>query len=629
MIVKDKNYRRAVRTANPQGKTKEPEKKKGFFAQFESLRNVPRFFRMIWAVSPKLTLWNVLLRLSQAAVPLTMLYVGKEIVDGVLTQISNPVPAEYLLPISLWNWVLLELGLAILSSLLNRAITLTDSLLGDLVNNDSSVRIIRHAATLDLYQFEDANFYDKLERARTQTSGRTALMSMVLSQAQDLITVAFLAAGLIAFNPWLLIILVIAVIPSFIGESKFNQESYSLSRSWTPERREIDYLRYIGASNETAKEIKIFGLEGFIANRFKTISDRYFIVNQKLALKRAAWGALFSALGTMSYYAAYVFVIGQTIVGQITVGTLTFLAGAFSRLQGLLQGIVSRFSRIAETSMYLQDFFDFLELKPLADNHAGGLSIPRPIKQGFVFENVGFKYPETDVWALRNLSFTLNPGEKLALVGENGAGKTTLVKLLAHLYEPSEGRILLDGVDLCKYDPEDLRREIGVIFQDYVRFMFTAGENIAIGNISEAENQPRIQDSAHKSLAEDVIEPLPKKYAQMLGKRFAGGVDLSGGQWQKVALARAYMREAQLIILDEPTASLDARAEHEVFVRFAELMKGKAAVLISHRFSTVRMADRILFLEHGQLLELGTHEELLAKGGKYAELFQLQAKGYV
>jgi ATP-binding cassette subfamily B protein len=629
MISRDKNYRRAIRTANPQGKMTETKDKKGFFAQFESLRNVPRFFGMIWAVSPKLTLWNVLLRLVQAAMPLAMLYIGKEIVDGVLAQINSPVPVKWLLPPALWTWVLLELGLAVLSSLLNRAITLTDSLLGDLVNNDSSVRIIRHAATLDLYQFEDANFYDKLERARTQTTGRSALMSMVLSQAQDLITVVFLAAGLVAFNPWLLLILVLAVIPSFVGESKFNQESYSLSRSWTPERREIDYLRYIGASNETAKEIKIFGLEDFIATRFKTISDRYFLVNQKLALRRAGWGAFFSALGTVSYYAAYVFVIGQTVVGQITVGTLTFLAGAFSRLQGLLQGIVSRFSRIAETSLYLQDFFDFLELKPLADNHVGGLPIPRPIKQGFVFENVGFRYPETDVWALRHLSFTLNPGEKLALVGENGAGKTTLVKLLAHLYEPSEGRILLDGVDLCDYDPEDLRREIGIIFQDYVRFMFTAGENIAIGNITQKEDQPRILDSAHKSLADTVIEPLPKKYGQMLGKRFAGGVDLSGGQWQKVALARAYMREAQLIILDEPTASLDARAEHEVFVRFAELMKGKAAVLISHRFSTVRMADRILFLEHGELLELGTHEELLAKGGKYAELFRLQAKGYV
>ncbi len=585
---------------------------------------------MIWGVSPKLTVWNILLRLVQAAIPLSMLYVGKEIVDEVLHFSGNEHTSilTWGVPGSLWFWVGLECALAIASSLLNRAITLTDSLLGDLVNNDSSVRIIRHAATLDLFQFEDATFYDKLERARTQTAGRTALMSMVLSQGQDLLTVVFLATGLAVFNPWLLVILVVAVIPSFVGEAKFNQESYSLSRSWTPERREIDYLRYIGASNETAKEIKIFGLEDFIANRFKTISGRYFLVNQKLALKRASWGALFSALGTASYYAAYIVVIGQTVAGQISLGTLTFLAGSFARLQGLLQGIVSRFSRIAETSLYLQDLFDFLALKPFSENHDGKKQVPRPMKEGFRFENVGFKYPDTEKWALRHLTFELKPGEKLALVGENGAGKTTLVKLLAHLYEPSEGRILLDGIDLCDYDPEDLRREIGIIFQDYVRFMFTAGENIAIGNIVDEKNQPRIEASAHKSLANTVIDPLPQKYAQMLGKRFSGGVELSGGQWQKVALARAYMREAQLVILDEPTASLDARAEHEVFVRFAELMKGKAAVLISHRFSTVRMADRILFLEHGQLLELGTHETLLAKGGKYAELFHLQAKGY-
>jgi ATP-binding cassette subfamily B protein len=592
---------------------------------------------MIWAVSPKLSVWNIALRLLQAAIPLAMLYVGKEIIDGVLEAMEKADKfngfqtfLHFEKPgVPLWRWVAIELGLAVLSSLLNRAITLTDSLLGDLVNNDSSVRIIRHAATLDLYQFEDATFYDKLERARTQTTGRTALMSMILTQAQDLITVAFLAAGLIAFNPWLILILVVAVIPSFVSETKFNQESYSLSRSWTPERREIDYLRYIGASNETAKEIKIFGLENFVSDRFKTISDKYFLANQKLALKRAAWGALFSALGTVSYYGAYVYVIVQTIAGAISVGTLTFLAGSFSRLQGLLQGIVSRFSRIAEMSLYLQDLFDFLALKPLGDRHMGGRAIPRPIKEGFVFENVGFMYPGTEFWALRHLNFTLRPGEKLALVGENGAGKTTLVKLLAHLYEPTEGRILLDGIDLCEYDPEDLRRQIGIIFQDYVRFMFKAGENIAIGNINERENFRQIQESAQKSLADTVIESLPNKYEQMLGKRFADGVDLSGGQWQKVALARAYMRDAQLVILDEPTAALDARAEHEVFVRFAELMKGKAAVLISHRFSTVRMADRILFLEHGQLLELGSHEELLTKGGKYAELFRLQAKGYL
>jgi ATP-binding cassette, subfamily B, bacterial len=631
--MKDRNYRRAQKEAFQNGKMTKKTEKKGFFQQFGSLNNVPRFFKMIWEVSPKLTLWNIVLRLIQSAVPLSMLYVGKEIVDEVVALIEQHQQGQFSLEhwqsFPIWYWVVLEFLLAVASSLLGRAIILTDSLLGDLVNNDSSVRIIRHAATLDLYQFEDANFYDKLERARTQTSGRTALMSMVLGQGQDLITVLFLSGGLVAFNPWLLLILVVAVIPSFIGESKFNQESYSLSRSWTPERREIDYLRYIGASNETAKEIKIFGLEHFIADRFKVISDKYFLANQKLALKRAAWGSLFSALGTASYYAAYVFVIWQTIVGIITLGTLTFLAGAFSRLQGLLQGIVSRFTRIAETSLYLQDLFDFLELKPMAESHIGGRKVPRPMQQGFVFENVGFRYPETDIWALRHLSFTLHPGEKLALVGENGAGKTTLVKLLAHLYEPSEGRILLDGIDLCDYDPDDLRREIGIIFQDYVRFMFTASENIAIGNIGEKDNRPRIEDSAHKSLADTVVATLPKKYEQMLGKRFTGGVDLSGGQWQKVALARAYMREAQLIILDEPTASLDARAEHEVFVRFAELMKGKAAVLISHRFSTVRMADRILFLENGELLELGSHEELLAQGGKYAELFRLQAKGYV
>jgi ATP-binding cassette subfamily B protein len=602
-------------------------KKPTFADQFKSLGNIPRFFRLIWVVSPGLTLWNIGLRLVQSAIPLLMLYVGKEIIDEVVLAIQQGALAN-LRP--LWQWVGIEMGLAIFSGLLGRATTLTDSLLGDLVNNDSSVQIIRHSATLDLYQFEDATFYDKLERARTQTAGRTALMTMVLSQAQDIITVGFLMVGLTAFNPWLLLILVLAVIPSFIGETRFNAESYSLTRSWTPERRELDYLRFIGASNETAKEIKIFGLEDFIAGRFESISKRYFLANQKLAIRRAAWGSFFSSLGTLSYYAAYFFVVWQAVAGLITLGTLTFLAGSFSRLQGLLQGIVSRFSRIGETSLYLRDLFDFLEIKPsIPLPEGGGLKVPRPVKTGFVFENVGFKYPDSEQWALRGLNFILHPGEKLALVGENGAGKTTLVKLLAQLYQPTEGRILLDGHDLNDYNPVDLRQQIGVIFQDFVRFMFTAAENIAIGNIDEQQDRSRIQDSAHKSLADDVIEKLPLGYEQMLGKRFQNGVDLSGGQWQKVALARAYMRDAQLIILDEPTAALDARAEHEVFVRFAELMKGKSAVLISHRFSTVRMADNIVFLEYGQMIEYGSHEELLAKGGKYAELFKLQAKGYI
>jgi ATP-binding cassette, subfamily B, bacterial len=589
---------------------------------------------MIWAVSPRLTCWNIVLRLIQSVIPLLMLYAGKEIIDEVLLIVNTPGNAPF--PRNAWGftpalvfWVSAELVLALVSSLLNRAISLTDSLLGDAVNNDSSVRIIRHAASLDLYQFEDAAFYDKLERARTQTAGRTALMSMVLMQAQDLITILFLMGGLVAFNPWLLVILVLAVIPSFIGETRFNAESYSLTRSWTPERRELDYLRYIGASNETAKEIKMFGLQDFIAERFADISARYYLANQRLAIRRAAWGGLLNGLGTISYYAAYFFVVWQAIQGVITIGMLTFLAGSFSRLQGLLQGLVSRFSRIGEMALYLRDLFEFLALQPTTPQAKQSRKIPRPIQTGFRFEQVGFKYPGSEIWAIRNLSFTLHPGEKLALVGENGAGKTTLVKLLARLYEPTEGRILLDGVELHEYDTEDLRREIGVIFQDFVRYMFNVSDNIAIGNIEERENEPLVAAAAQKSLADSVIEKLPKRYAQMLGRRFTDGVDLSGGQWQKVALARAYMRDAQLIILDEPTAALDARAEHEVFVRFAELMQGKSAVLISHRFSTVRMADRILFLEHGQLLELGSHEELLAQGGKYAELFRLQAKGYL
>lgn len=593
--------------------------------QFSALKNLPRFFELIWETSKSMTTANIVLRFFKSAIPLTMLYIGKEIIDEVIRLMeSGGDDTQYL-----WLMVGLELGLAVFSELLNRSIALLDSLLGDLFSNKTSVKLIRHAAKLDLYQFEDADFYDKLERARRQTTARTVLMSQVLSQFQDIITILFLAGGLIAFNPWLIVILAIAVIPSFLGETHFNHQSYSLTRSWTPERRELDYLRYIGASDETAKEVKIFNLADFLANRFKTISDKYYLANRNIALRRALWGGVLSAIGTLAYYGAYVFIIIQTTSGLITVGTLTFLAGSFNRMQNMLQGIMTRFSKIAEGALYLQDLFDFFAIEPLIVSKNKNISFPIPIKKGFVFENVSFKYLNSDKYAIKNLSFHLKAGEKLALVGENGAGKTTLVKLLARLYEPTEGRILLDGIDLKEYNLKDLRDNIGIIFQDYMRFQMKAGENIAVGNIVKVEDIPVIKQAAKKSLADTVVETLPGAYNQILGKRFANGVELSGGQWQKVALARAYMREAQLLILDEPTSALDARAEHEVFLRFAELISGKSAVLISHRFSTVRMADRILFLENGQLLELGSHEELITKGGKYAELFNLQAKGYV
>ncbi len=572
-----------------------------------------------------MTLGNALLRLVKSAIPLSMLYVGKEIIDEVIRLAeAEGASQEYL-----WMLVAVELGLAVLSDLLNRSITLMDSLLGDLVANNTSEQLIRHAAELDLYQFENPEFYDKLERARRQTTGRTVLMSQVLSQAQDLITILFLGVGLIAFNPWLILILILAVIPSFLGETHFNQRTYSLTRSWTPERRELDYLRYIGASDQTAKEVKIFNLSGFISTRFSELAHRYFLANRDLALKRAAWGSLFSTIGTLSYYGAFVFILLQTITGAITVGTLTFLAGSFQRMQGMLQSMMNRFSRIAEGALYLQDLFDFFRIQPAISSPENSIPFPVPIRHGITFEKVGFRYPNTERWALRDLSFHLRAGEKLALVGENGAGKTTLVKLLARLYEPTEGRILVDGKDLRDFDLSELRDHIGIIFQDYIRYQMKAGENIAIGRIEELGDLGRIELAANKSLADQVVDQLPGGLDQRLGRRFLDGVELSGGQWQKIALARAYMRDAQLLILDEPTSALDARSEHEVFVRFADLISGRSAVLISHRFSTVRMADRILVLENGQLLELGTHEELLELGGKYAELFHLQAQGYL
>lgn len=596
-----------------------------FKQRIAALSNLPRFFRLIWQTSRLLTCINILLRIIRSAIPLSILYIGKLIIDHVILLSRHQ---EDLLNHRIWMLVAAEFGLAIFADVLGRATTLVDGLLGDLFSNNTSVRLMTHAATLDLDQFEDAVFYDKLERARQQTVGRTILLSQVLSQAQDLITMGFLAVGLMTFNPWLILLLLVAVIPAFLGESHFNDRSYALNRRQTPQRRELDYLRYIGASDETAKEIKVFGLAGFLTDRFRELSTQFYNSNKSLAIRRSSWGSLLSMIGTAGYYGAYGLIIYRTIRGQLSIGDLTFLAGSFRQLRSLLENILGRFTSVSQGAIYLQDLFEFFEIRPRITVSAHALPFPNPIQQGFQFEDVGFHYANSGTWVNRHLNFTLRANEKLALVGENGAGKTTLVKLLVRLYDPTEGRILLDGHDLKEYDLNDLRRHTGIIFQDYLRFQMTAGQNIAAGNIQQKENSPLIEASAHQSLADAVVERFPERYNQMLGRRFSNGVDLSGGEWQKVALARAYMRDAQLLVLDEPTAALDARAEYEVFQRFAELTSGRSAVLISHRFSTVRMADRILVLEKGRLVEIGSHEELLQKGGRYAELFNLQARGY-
>ena len=627
--------RRGAAPAKGTGRARRKAEELTFRERVGALRHLPPFFRLVWETSPGLFAANAALRVVRALIPVTALYVGKLVIDEVVALTSGAYPVT-----DLGTWLdtgpgltiaallAAELGLAVLSDLLGRATALCDSLLGDLFTNETSVRLMRHAAALDLSHFEDADFYDHLERARRQTTSRLVLLSQVFGQAQDAITVVSLGVGLAAYAPGLFVLLALALVPAFLGEAHFNAQSYSLAYSWTPERRELDYLRYIGASDETAKEVKVFGLNGYLADRYRTLADAYYRANRALAVRRAGWGGLLSAAGTLGYYAAYAVIVYRTGLGLYTLGTLTFLAGSFGRMRSLLEGMLASFSTVSGQALYLADLFSFFEITPTVASPPDAVAVPDPIRDGFEFQDVGFRYPGSDAWAVRHLSFRLRAGEALALVGENGAGKTTLVKLLGRLYDPDEGRILLDGRDLREYDLDSLRRSVGVIFQDFVRYHLSAAENIAVGRIDERDDRPRIETSAQRSLADAVIESLPEGYEQTLGKRFKTGVDLSGGQWQKVALGRAYMRDAQLLILDEPTAALDARAEYEVFERFKDLTEGKTAVLISHRFSTVRMADRILVLDGGEVEEVGTHAELLAAGGRYAELFELQAQGY-
>ena len=602
--------------------------------RFNAMRNIKPFLREIWATSKPLTLASISLRLVRAFLPIATLYVGKLIIDEAIRLIGLDVGTalgeawrsgalDHLLAL-----LALEFGLAIGSDLLGRLTSYVDTLLSERFTNATSVRLMEHAATLDLEDFEDAELQDKLDRARRQTMGRMNLMGQLFGQAQDAITVVSFAIGLLAYAPWLMVLLAVALIPAFVGESHFNALNYSLNFQWTPERRQLEYLRQVGASVETAKEVKIFNLNRFFIERFRTLSQKFYEANAKLAGKRAFWGVLLAALGTLGYYVAYAYIAWRTVRGDFSIGDLTFLAGSFRRLRQLLESLLVGFSQVAGQALYLDDLYSFFEIEPEIRSKPDAIAVPDPIRSGFVFENVGFRYEGAERWALRGLSFELHAGEVLALVGENGAGKTTLVKLLARLYDPDEGRILLDGRDLKDYDLDDLRANTGVIFQDFVRYHLTAAENIGVGLIDAMGDRDRIALAARKGMADEVVASLPKGYDQIIGRRFKEGVDLSGGQWQKIAIARAYMRDAQVMILDEPTAALDARSEFEVFERFKELSDGKTAVLISHRFSSVRMADRILVLADGKVESSGTHEQLMTQAGRYAELFELQAAGY-
>ena len=585
---------------------------------------MPTVLGFVWESGRAVVVLGVAARVVAALLPPALFWVSKLIVDNIYGILTTHQP----LGSRLWWLVALEFALAIVAGLIGRLIDYSDALLAGKYTHYISIRVMEHAAGLDLIAYEDPVFYDRLERARVQATDRLYMIQAIGRLIQQAITTVTLSISIMVFSPWLLLLLVVGVIPAFVGETHFAFIGYAKNFRQTPVRRQLDYLRSLGGSKEAAKELKLFGLRGFLTDRFRSLSSQVYEEDVALARRKAVSGSFLSAIGTAGYYTAYVFAVWKTVTGVFSFGTLTLLANAIREASSNLQQTFSTLSTIADQALFLTDLTAFFEMRPKVTSKPNALPAPRPITRGFEFRNVSFRYPGSSRMVLQGFNFHLHPGERIALIGENGEGKTTIVKLLTRLYDPAEGQILLDGIDLREYDLEDLYREIGVIFQDFMRYEMTAQENIGVGLIDQVGNLPRLEQSARKSLAHDVIERLPRGYEQMLGRRFEGGVDLSGGEWQKLALARAYLRDAQVLVLDEPTSALDARSEYEVFQRFAELTEGKMALFISHRFSTVRMADRIVVLENGRIAEEGNHDALTAQGGRYAEMFEMQAASY-
>jgi ATP-binding cassette subfamily B protein len=589
-----------------------------FQGRVGALRNLWPVLKLVWNSGPLLMPPAIGLRLLAALVPLGALWVAKLIIDHVVHGSTENI-----------CWLLgCEFLLAVTGNICGRAIDYCDVRLADEFTREVSLRIMRHASKLDLQSFEDPVFYDKLERARVQATDRVGMLSGVGRLLQQSVTLIALAGGVIAYSPVLFLLLVLCVIPAFLGESHYAFVGYNLAHRLTPVRRELDYLRVLGTSKESAKEVKIFGLADYLRNRFDQLTGTVIRENKLLSTRRLAVGSALGMLGSSGYYSAYALLVYRAANGQMTVAELTFLGGALLGCANQLSMLFSTFASIADQALFLTDLVDFFAVKPRIRSRAHALPAPRPIRDGFEFRKVSFNYPGASRLVLNNLNFRIEAGERIALVGENGQGKTTLVKLVSRLYDPTSGMILLDGADLRDYDIDDLHREIGVIFQDFMRYDLPARDNIGVGRIGARDDDFLLHEAARKSGAYEVLNKLPKGLDQVLGRRFEGGVDLSGGEWQKLALARACLRDSQVLILDEPTASLDAAAEAEVFEQFAELTHDRTALFISHRLSTVKIADRIIVIEGGHVREQGTHNELLNHGGRYARLFELQAANY-
>jgi ATP-binding cassette subfamily B protein len=580
-----------------------------------------RTLALVMASAPGLVLVMAALTLLSALAPIGVAYAGKHIIDAVVAR-------DQALSV---RWVLLELASVVVLGAALRGLGLTRAILGARLGADVNVQILDKALGLELSFFENAEFYDKLTRARREASSRpVALVADAFQVVQNVLTLGGYAAVLTRFSGWLVLGLLVATVPAALSEMRHSKLGFQM-RNWrSPDTRRLLYLEYVLANDEHVKEVKLFGLGSHFLERYRTLAESFYAEDKRLAVRRAAWTQLFSLFGTTAFYAAYALMATQAALGRLTLGTLTLYIVSLRQGQQAFQSVLSGIGNLYEHNLYMSNLFAYLALAPSAGQGLSAASPALPATaSGLRFENVGFQYPGKEAWALRGLSLHIRPGESLAIVGQNGAGKTTFVKLLARLYRPSEGRILLDDVDLENWSLPELRRRISVLFQDFNQYQLSLRENIGLGSLQHLADAPRVERAAERGGADAVAAALPGGLDARLGTWFEKGSELSGGQWQKVALARAFMREeADILVLDEPTAALDAEAEHAVFQRFRQLSEGRTTIVISHRFPTVRMAQRIIVLEHGKLIEHGSHAELIALGGKYAQMFALQAAGY-
>jgi ATP-binding cassette, subfamily B, bacterial len=593
------------------------------------LRALPRVFQLVKDSSRGFAAGIVALLIGQALIPAAMAWVGKLIVDAVVQAARTGARADERRVV---EYVLVEFGLMVVSTVLSRGQALLRDLMRASLGNHVNTLILEKAATLELRHFEDADTYDKMQNARREASVRPlSLVLELASLGQQLLILISYAALLARLSWWSTLVIVAASLPAFFAEARFSGESFRLNSWRAPEGRRQNYLEWILTRDSHVKEVKIFGLAPLVLGRYRALFDKFYSEDRRLALRKSAAGLLLGALSLLAFYASYLFMADRAARALITLGDLTLYLVAFRQGQAAIQSALASIGGLYEDGLFVSNLFTYLDIPTAGESpRARPSSAPKGRSQLIEFREVAFRYPGSDREALHGVNLRIEPGEKLALVGDNGAGKSTLIKLLLRLYDPSRGSILYGGVDLRDFDPRDLRDRIGVLFQDYVKYQFTALENVGLGEVRAIADRPRIDAAVDRAGARAVVDELPQKLDTMLGGWFEEGHELSGGQWQKIALARAFMRDqAELLVLDEPTASLDAEAEHDLFLRLKALAADRSAILISHRFSTVRTADRIAVLQGGRIAELGSHEKLLAQDGRYAHLFRLQASGYL